>query len=328
MEKSFPFNAKYAGSSFDRVYSADDWAAERAAYIGNGILVQSALAVTPAGGMAISVAPGNASINGRTYFNTTPLTKTLSSSAAANRRIDLVVLRLDTEAREMYVAIKSSPFSLSPTCPEPTVSETVTEIPLAEVSIGLDATAITAADITDRRVLAKYPLNYDQIYEEFVEDLKERLGLEQLSDAGVFTQMLTNAGSGAKALFDDGTYKAVPQVVTGTCSLTSSSDGSFTVNLGMKPQAVLYCRMAHPFVAYENSTLNVYGGLTTSVDCCARYDSTSSGNISLLSLTDTGFRVSTNRNNTTGHQYMAGTYKYGGVSGGNNEYVGVYMAII
>ena len=37
MEKSFPFNAVVTDGVADRVYSAEDFAAERAAYVSNGV---------------------------------------------------------------------------------------------------------------------------------------------------------------------------------------------------------------------------------------------------------------------------------------------------
>lgn len=329
MEKSFPFNAKYAGAGFDRTYSADDWAAERASYISNGVLTSGALAVTPAGGMQISIAAGNASIGGRTYFNTAPLVKTLSGSSTTRRRIDLVVLRLDLEAREMKVAIKSSDLAVTPTAPAVTVTDTVTEIPLAEIAIGLDVAAITEADIKDLREMAKYPLNYNEIYEELVADLKDRLGIEEIADLGVFAKLLTDAGTGNLALFDDGTYKEVPRLITGAYPLTSSSDVTIQVNLGLRPKAVYCCRLAHPTATYENNSVCIYGGLAQgNYGACSRYDSNSNGYITLLSITDTGFAVTANRNNTTGYKYMGATYQAGGVSAGNDEYRLSYIAIV
>ncbi len=329
MEKSFPFNAKHTGTGFDRSYSADDWAAERAAYIANGILTAEALKVTPAGGMQIAVAAGNACVGGRTYFNTAPLIKTLAGSSPTKRRIDLIVLRLDTEAREMKVAIKSSEEATVPMAPKPTVTDTVTEIPLAEVAIDMDAAAITEDDVLDRREMAKYPLNYDAIYEEFVSDLKDRLGLEEIADLGVFAKLLTDGGAGDLALFDDGVYKPVPRVIVGTYPLTSATDGSVHVNLGLKPKAVYCCRLAHPPAAYENGEIFLYGGFAQEFyGACTRYDEVSGGFISLVSVTDTGFKVTTNRNNTTGYKYMGATYQFGGVDGGNDEYRLSYIAIV
>jgi hypothetical protein len=48
----------------------------------------------------------------------------------------------------------------------------------------------------------------------------------------------------------------------------------------------------------------------------------------VLSIKDTGFAVTTNRNNTTGYKYMGATYQAGGVSAGNDEYRLSYIAIV
>lgn len=329
MEKSFPFNARYAGAAFDRVYSADDWAAERAAYVTDGVLSSDALQVFPAGGMDIYVSAGNACISGRTYFNTEPLTKTLASSSPSSRRIDLVVLRLDLEAREMKVAVKSSPYSLSPEAPACLETDTVKEIPLAEVLIGLDAAAVTMAEITDRRPIAKYPLSFGSMYEECLAELQATLGLEELSDVGVFTRMLTNAGEGRCALFDDGVYREVPRIVTGEYYLANGADGNVHVTLGVRPKAVYFCRNAHPTAAYENGKMNIYGGFTAGSDqACARVDPVTGETLKILEITDTGFRVYANRDNGTGYDYYGSTYQAGGADGGNTEFLISYLAVI
>ena len=55
MEKSFPFNAALVDGQPDRVYSAEDFAAERAAYVSNGVCAGDALLVTPGAGGGMTV---------------------------------------------------------------------------------------------------------------------------------------------------------------------------------------------------------------------------------------------------------------------------------
>ena len=66
MEKSFPFNAILVDGQPDRTYSAEDFAAERAAYVSCGVTSADSLTVTAgkAGGMTVDVSAGMAGIDG------------------------------------------------------------------------------------------------------------------------------------------------------------------------------------------------------------------------------------------------------------------------
>ncbi len=161
MEKSFPFNAVIVDGVPDRVYAAEDFAAERAAYVSNGVTAADALTVSASkeGGMAVEIAAGAAVIDGYTYFNTTPLTAAIEASDAALSRIDLAVLRLDLSARTMYCTVKCGIPAEIPTSPVCAFGEEVREIPLAEIFVKAGESVIESAHITDRRVRADYILN-------------------------------------------------------------------------------------------------------------------------------------------------------------------------
>lgn len=325
MEKSFPFNARYTGGSFDRVYSADDWAEERASYISNGILTEGSLLVAPGGGMTVTVAAGRACIKGRTYFNTESMALTLAVSSEAAQRIDLLVLRLDTEERTVLLAVKSSEVTADPVVPDCTVSETVTEIPIAAIRIGLDASEITEADITDLRVMAKYPLNYDSLYQEYVEKLREEFGSGDMALVSKLGELIRLDGDGTMALCDDGTYKSLPQIVCGTYRINSASERTMDVTLGFRPKAVYVCRQAHPTSAYVDGNMNVYGGMAMDgFAACHRVDISSGVETYAVMITDTGFRVMTNTLDSSAYKYLVACR---GTGGGDNELVGLYMAI-
>ena len=100
MEKSFPFNATLVDGQPDRAYSAEDFAAERAAYVSNGVTSKDSLTVTAgkAGGMTVDVSAGMAVIDGYTYRNTDSLTLSVSAADKNYPRVDLAVLRLDLDA--------------------------------------------------------------------------------------------------------------------------------------------------------------------------------------------------------------------------------------
>ena len=88
MEKSGFFNS----SGGDRVYDASDFASYFNKLVSNGIFYTgaSSLLVTPANGMAVSVAQGSAWINGYSYENTDTLELPLETANGVNPRIDRI----------------------------------------------------------------------------------------------------------------------------------------------------------------------------------------------------------------------------------------------
>lgn len=74
-------------------------------------------------------------------------------TATSNPRIDRLVLRLDlnTSARTVGLRLLKGTEANSPTAPALTRTERIYEISLAQVRVGVGASAITAANITDER---------------------------------------------------------------------------------------------------------------------------------------------------------------------------------
>ena len=249
MEKSFPFNAVAIDGVPDRVYTAEDFAAERAAYVSNGVTSADSLTVTPSslGGMAVEVAAGTAVIDGYTYRNTAVLSLSLTEADAALPRIDRVVLRLDLTAREMRCAILTGTASEMPTAPICTYTDTVREIPLAAVFIPAGETFIEGTYLTDLRPRADYILNRLEVeemlarYETALSDYFDGTDAAQLvKAANVFR---TDAGSDA-LLCGDGQYRFFLDAFPGMkelCRITESgtfdpsayptADGLYTVVL-------------------------------------------------------------------------------------------------
>ena len=82
MERSGFFNS----SDGDRLYDAADFAAYFGDLVSNGIFynTETNLQVTPAIGLAVSVAPGSAWINGYRYENTDDLNMPLATADGSN----------------------------------------------------------------------------------------------------------------------------------------------------------------------------------------------------------------------------------------------------
>ncbi len=249
MEKSFPFNAVAIDGVPDRVYTAEDFAAERAAYVSNGVTSADSLTVTPSslGGMAVDVAAGTAVIDGYTYRNTAALSLSLAEADAALPRIDRVVLRLDLTAREMRCAILTGTAAEMPTAPICTYTDTVREIPLAAVFIPAGETFIEGTYLTDLRPRADYILNRLEVeemlarYETALCDYFDGADAAQLvKAANVFR---TDAGADT-LLCGDGQYRFFLDAFPGMkelCRITESgtfdpaayptADGLYTVVL-------------------------------------------------------------------------------------------------
>lgn len=149
-EKYFPFRSV----NHDRKYSAEDWAAYFALFIGNGVFYSSAdkLKVTASEGMSLKVTKGAGFIAGRMYMLEADTTITLDTADGALNRIDRIVLRCDYAARQINIAVKKGEYSASPAAPELTRDADAYELALADVYVSAGVVAITAGKITDQRL--------------------------------------------------------------------------------------------------------------------------------------------------------------------------------
>ncbi len=150
MEKSSFFNSV----SGDRVYRAEEWAEYFASFIGNGVfpVPSTSLQVIAGSGMAVAVKTGKAWINGYFYYNTSDLLVTLATADGVLNRIDRIVVRWDLTERKISVAVKSSTPATSPVAPALQRDADAYELCLADVLVGAGVTAISQANITDRRL--------------------------------------------------------------------------------------------------------------------------------------------------------------------------------
>lgn len=149
-EKYFPFRSV----SGDRKYSAEDWAAYFALFLGNGVFYSSAdkLKVTAYEGMKVKVGRGAGFIAGRMYMLEADTTITLDTADGALNRIDRIVLRCDYTNRLITIAVKKGSYSASPTAPELTRDADAYELALADVYVAAGVVTITTANITDQRL--------------------------------------------------------------------------------------------------------------------------------------------------------------------------------
>ncbi|MGN1304622.1 MAG: hypothetical protein ACI4YB_06270 [Oscillospiraceae bacterium] len=143
----------FASKDHDRRYSADDFSAFFGDFFTNGVLGTntSALKVSAAGDMDISVASGTAYINGRWYRKQSAQVLTVGASDTLYGRIDAAVIRCDLEKRMIYPFIIEGMPDEVPEKPSHLRDEKCYDIVLAYISIEANCVQITNADITDTR---------------------------------------------------------------------------------------------------------------------------------------------------------------------------------
>lgn len=108
-----------------------------------------ALSVTPAAGLSVDVAPGQAIVRGH-YMDCDATVNLPLAAAGATGRRDLVVVRLDLVAKRVDLAVLTGS---SPTV-DPPLTQTRTgtyEVPLARVTVSAGAVTLSGQDVTDLR---------------------------------------------------------------------------------------------------------------------------------------------------------------------------------
>ena len=150
MERSGFFNS----SDGDRLYDAADFAAYFGDLVSNGIFynTETNLQVTPAIGLAVSVASGSAWINGYRYENTDDLNIPLTTADGSNPRIDRIVVRLSMISRNIQIAVVSGTPAGTPVAPPLTRTSDIYELGIAEIFVPTAATSIIANNIIDTRL--------------------------------------------------------------------------------------------------------------------------------------------------------------------------------
>lgn len=155
----FPFDSQITGQTpdglpvYDRASSADEFSRLLADFFRDGVFGNAALAVTAAGGMSVTVAPGGVLVRGRT--KNLQAAQNITIEAASNQpRYDRVVIRRDLSlsVRDLVLDVLKGTPSASPVVPSLTRDGTIWEICLANVYVPANATAIDQPNITDTRL--------------------------------------------------------------------------------------------------------------------------------------------------------------------------------
>lgn len=140
---SFPWN----DVNGDRLYDAEDFMRFFAAFLKTGVVMsfKEGLRVRSAqNGMNIQVGGGSAVIGGGSYLNDENIAIQVNVASSVQNRTDSVVLRMDKNARDTYLYYKPSDTTV-------VRNDILFELQLATISVKMNATQITDADITDMR---------------------------------------------------------------------------------------------------------------------------------------------------------------------------------
>lgn len=140
---------------YDRAEEASFFAEFFASFIGNGVYPNpsTGMQVLANNGLSLKIQPGKCFING--YFGLVEdggEAITIETADSNYNRIDRIVARWDLELRKIIpFVLKGTPAS-NPAAPSLTRNSNIYEIALADVAVKANATTITQANITDRRL--------------------------------------------------------------------------------------------------------------------------------------------------------------------------------
>ena len=157
MQRSGFFTSQYdeATHSYDREYTAEEFAYYFAKFVQNGVFIKpdTRMQVVTSGNldMSVNVFPGDAFINGYWYVNDDTENLTLSAASNVLGRIDRVVIRWDSLTRDIRLAIKQGTPNTSPTPPAIIQNDDVFELCLANINIPAGTSGISSTNIQDTR---------------------------------------------------------------------------------------------------------------------------------------------------------------------------------
>lgn len=203
-EKSGFFNAIRIDGDYDRKYNADDYTDNLAVVISNGVLrsENDDLKVT-ASGMIPKVNAGRAWINGHYYYNTTVFSFAAVTAPISGSRYDRIMLRMNKNLSERKVSLVyvEGTAANEPVKPEPTRTESVYDLVLADILVTANATSITVADTRSDKSLcgwvystagdSSFFTTLDEAFQNWFEGVRDELSSVTLFKRYKWTETLS-----------------------------------------------------------------------------------------------------------------------------------------
>lgn len=139
----------------DRTYNADDIGNYFLKLISNGVFAtpSTSMQVQATTGMTVNVAAGWGFINCKWINNDSDYTLQLDAADSSMKRIDRIVLKLDTSrtARCITIEVKTGTPAVTPVAPALARTGNIYELSLAQIDVYAGTTSITQTNITDER---------------------------------------------------------------------------------------------------------------------------------------------------------------------------------
>ena len=229
------FDAAYDSSTdtYDRTYSAEQMSLYFKGLVSDGVIanVGSMLAVSPRSGMSVQVGTGRMFIDSRWLQNNAAYNVTIQAAHATLNRKDIIVARLDYSGRTIGIIATTGTAAASPAAPSVVRNSTYFEMELAEIYIKAGATAITAANITDKRA--------DTSVCGYVPGL-----VDQIETSGMWAQLQDNFETwfeGIRGQLDGdtaGNLQNQINTITGNVSNNTSNIAANTANISNNTAAI------------------------------------------------------------------------------------------
>ena len=270
----------------DRTYNAEDFTGFFADFFTNGILADSTsyLQVAANSGLKLWVLKGKAYVNGGFFKPKTSKEITLPDSDPTYPRYDIIVLRWDKIARDIYLDVISGESNADPQYPTLTRNETTYELGLAAVYVDPNATAITQDKIIDLRFNNDYcgfvkgvidtisTKNLFAQYEAEWDLLRAGIGQDEQAIIAAWSALNTTKTvngiapvKGALTIYQgdiasgNGAYQMPFKTLSGTVSTTGTVTVSFAAAFGSVPIVLL------SFKPSEQGDNTQYSAITTDV---------------------------------------------------------------
>lgn len=237
------FDAVYDSDTgtYDRTYTAEQMSLYFKGLVSDGVIanVGNMMAVTPGTGMVVQVGTGRMFIDSRWLQNSSALSISISAAHATLARKDIIVARLDYSNRLISIVAKTGTAAASPAAPGIVRNGEYFEMELAEIYVSAGTTAITAANITDKRAntsVCGYVVGlvdhidtngiWDQLegeFNEWFDEMKDQLtedaaGNLQTEIDALDTRVSTNTQVGSTALNNIATINSKLTNLTGSQS--------------------------------------------------------------------------------------------------------------
>lgn len=243
-EQAYPFDAGSGASTNEA-----QWQAMARNFAGTGVIdgrLNELVVSADGSGMTVSVATGDAFLEGFFYRSDAVKALTIATANATSPRIDTVVVRLDRTANTAALAVVTGTAASVPASPALTQTDALYELPLANIAVPAAAGVIAAGGVTDRRVFAATAAAAGAHIADESQHVDIRTGAQITgAEVGMFTPMLqaastvvtTNVNGDASVSFPTGFPNGLVTVVAvvgdgnDEAALTFSGTSLFAFNL-------------------------------------------------------------------------------------------------